>query len=273
MKSFLLVFFFLTLALMAEGTQGVSITHTSTRHQSSIQIVRSIPTNATLLSKASFAIGASDATAPLLVRSELNGQSIVSGDLVTSTPVYTFYITEQGSGFSSGAIRLQRNDAAAETINFSASGNIGQAFPVTVTLSTASAEGAYSSRLQLTDIAGNTSEWQDLPMFVIHNSLTIENAINGPNPFNPNNEKTHVEYQLSLPAAVTIYVLSVSGRTLWSRTYSEGGDGGKSGFNSVEWDGRSSDGETLANGPYIAYLLAKHDRQTAKGKIKVLVLK
>lgn len=98
--------------------------------------------------------------------------------------------------------------------------------------------------------------------------------LNGPNPFNPHRESTYIQYQLSKDAEVQLYIYSISGEKLWRTQFSSGdSQGGSPGFHSVEWSGRNDFGETVANGPYIVYLIAKSGSETKVAKTKILVLK
>ena len=125
----------------------------------------------------------------------------------------------------------------------------------------------------MSDIAGNVSDWNILPNFQVATVLAIKDALNGPNPFNPNNESTHIEYQLTTPADVSIRLFTISGKMIWETVCPMGTTGGSAGFNSVIWNGRNSFSEILPNGPYVAYIMAKSGKESAKAIVKILVMK
>ena len=52
-----------------------------------------------------------------------------------------------------------------------------------------------------------------------------------------------------------------------------GTSGAAAGFNQIIWDGKNRYSETVANGVYIAYILAKTSEEKAMSKIKMAVLK
>ena len=112
------------------------------------------------------------------------------------------------------------------------------------------------------------------PVFRVEVGFKLQGLINGPNPFNPNQEATYIEYQLTKAADVTVYVYTIAGERIWTREVAAGHpEGGSAGFNSLMWNGRNHYGETVANGVYIAYVVAKHGGDKATGKIKMAVLK
>jgi flagellar hook assembly protein FlgD len=103
--------------------------------------------------------------------------------------------------------------------------------------------------------------------------VSIQNALSGPNPFNPNNESTHIQYQLSQDSDLSISIYALNGKPVWTKCLSSGDLGAQAGFNSVLWNGQDERGRILANGPYIAYIVATNSHGKAVAKIKILVLK
>ena len=236
-----------------------------------------IPNSTGIFSVSSFAkqiqtrfnTNGTDVTPPELQASQINGQSIVAGDYVDQSPVFTFYVKELESGVASATVVINN----AEINQVYQTPLTGNQIILIVTASATIADGAYQAKVQFSDVAGNVSSWQTLPTFNIRSELTLENLLNGPNPFNPNNEVTHLEYHLSQPAKVDAYIYSISGRELWHNQYAENTAGGHAGFNSDIWDGRDKYGVMVANGPYVAYVVAVHNGKKAFGKVKILVLK
>ena len=104
--------------------------------------------------------------------------------------------------------------------------------------------------------------------------FSINDCLNGPNPFNPNKEVTKIQYQLTQDADVKICIYTISGEQVFKGDYKAGSEGGMVGFNSIVWDGRDKFNEIVANGVYIAYLIAKSTGGDVEvGKVKIAVLK
>jgi flagellar hook assembly protein FlgD len=78
---------------------------------------------------------------------------------------------------------------------------------------------------------------------------------------------------LSKPADISISIYSLSGELQKSYVFVAGETGAIPGYNRVEWDGKNQFNETVANGVYIAYVVAKSEGKTKKGKIKLWVKK
>tara|TARA_B100000427_G_scaffold285351_1_gene258741 strand:- start:1643 stop:3067 length:1425 start_codon:yes stop_codon:yes gene_type:complete len=98
--------------------------------------------------------------------------------------------------------------------------------------------------------------------------------LNGPNPFNPIQEATFIQYELSKDATVELHIHSISGEKVWSRYFGLGDVSGSStGFHSVEWSGKNNFGNYVASGPYLIYLVANSDGETVIETTKILVLK
>ncbi len=132
-------------------------------------------------------------------------------------------------------------------------------------------EGANRLVLTVTDFAGNTAS--KAVTLNVSTKLTILNPLNVPNPFNANLEKTQLQYTLTMPANVDISIYTIGHEKVARFHFSDTEEGGKAGFNSIEWDGRDLRGNVLANGIYVAYVLAKKDSQKAVTHIKLAVLK
>ncbi len=127
-------------------------------------------------------------------------------------------------------------------------------------------------KISVEDGAGNVTVESDYKVKV-STSLRVENLLNGPNPFNPNNHSTYIEYNLSFASNLDIYIYSISGKRLWHKQVMAGDSGGTAGFNSIAWDGRNFYGEIVANGVYIVYVTADSEGDKVMAKTKIAVLK
>ncbi|MFC1771324.1 hypothetical protein ACFLZV_05495, partial [Candidatus Margulisiibacteriota bacterium] len=134
------------------------------------------------------------------------------------------------------------------------------------------ADGQYQIKIQALDTSANIQTYLS-PIFTVQADFDLKDLLCFPNPFNPHKESLKIEYQLTKEADVKICIYSISGERLWQKQIREGEPGSTPGYNAVEWNGINDYGETVANGPYIAYAIAKQGSETRFSKTKILVLK
>lgn len=137
--------------------------------------------------------------------------------------------------------------------------------------------GIYTVRLTAADKVGSTTT-RNLKLNILSSvptkevdpqpGLPLTYAL--PNPFNRSaSTETTLNYSLEGNFSTRIYLFDLAGNLIWQQSYAAGDNGGRSGMNSVAWDGRSLFGETVANGVYV-YKVVADGRVLAKGKIIVL---
>jgi hypothetical protein len=97
----------------------------------------------------------------------------------------------------------------------------------------------------------------------------VGDALNFPNPFNPDEKPTIIRYVLTQDANITINLYNVAGERIWSRKYSSGTNGGRVGPNDVEWIGKDVFNSRVPNGIYVCQIVGK-GRTLALVKIAVL---
>jgi hypothetical protein len=103
--------------------------------------------------------------------------------------------------------------------------------------------------------------------------------INYPNPFNPNTQKTSINYYLKDASKVEIKIYDAFGRTVFGRTLNPGEGSGDffnataAGGASFLWDGRNGEGTMVGNGIYIVKLKATNSVEVQKFTRRVGVLK
>lgn len=86
----------------------------------------------------------------------------------------------------------------------------------------------------------------------------VSDLFNWPNPFTPSIAPgTNINYSLSEDSDVTILIYDLFGNLVKKLSFSPGSNGGKYTQNTVSWDGRNGEGVQVANGGYIAQVIAK----------------
>ena len=125
----------------------------------------------------------------------------------------------------------------------------------------------------LSDDSGYSESFPSIYTFdSAETQLDVHDFLTGPNPFNPFSQPVVIQYVLSKPADVSLYVYSISGQKIWSTTVYKNGEGGQEGLNKLSWDGVKIDGNKLENGLYILYLIASDGTATINKKWKLGVL-
>jgi len=93
-----------------------------------------------------------------------------------------------------------------------------------------------------------------------------------PNPFNPGQGETQIQYQLSLPANIDVMVFKVDGSLALKRSIMAGEEGGRRGYNKVPWDGRVEGGSIASNGIYLGAIIDR-DENRMLDKFRITVFR
>ncbi|MCI0473750.1 MAG: T9SS type A sorting domain-containing protein, partial [Ignavibacteria bacterium] len=115
-------------------------------------------------------------------------------------------------------------------------------------------DGQYTLRLRAWDTYNNLSE-QEITFNVKNSSaLSVFNVFNYPNPMKDNTNFTF-QHNLNTSLSAEIKIFSVAGRVI--KTIKRTNITDK--FVSIDWDGKDSDGDFIANGTYIYKLIIKSE--------------
>jgi hypothetical protein len=125
--------------------------------------------------------------------------------------------------------------------------------------------GVHTIKLEVKDNDGNkaTQEWQ---FFVEYEKGLILNARNYPNPFS---DKTTIAFRLSKQAQVTIKIYDFSGRLVKLLRDNKVMEVGPS--ENLTWDGKTDDGDELADGVYLCQIIMKTDNLKSEQKVLKMV--
>ncbi len=96
-------------------------------------------------------------------------------------------------------------------------------------------------------------------------SFFIEN-----NPFNPLDGPETFVYTLNADSDVEFRIFTITGEEVLYRKYLSGSQGGTTGTNQIQWDGRNDAGEIVLNGVYVTLLNVLATGETATLKLAVL---
>ncbi len=83
-----------------------------------------------------------------------------------------------------------------------------------------------------------------------------------PSPFNPSRDlEVKIQYQLSLQTNVELIIFSVDGSTVMRKKIAMGEEGGKKGYNTVAWDGKTAAGFSVPNGIYSGVIIDRDENR------------
>lgn len=199
-----------------------------------------------------------------------DSKRIVVGDYVKSRPDFSVTLSPMSgsdiSRYELAVIQVLTDTVIASTSN-TIVGGVTQSIAVTFRPETELQSG-YRYYLRAIAIDSNgVAVTENSAEFAIEDGFKFEQVMNSPNPFNPNQELTYLEAQLTKETEIVASIYSLSGELIWKQTQT-----GTPGYWSIPWDGRNMFGEIVPNGAYIAVLAAKagSERRTAKLKVGVL---
>ncbi|MBN2057275.1 MAG: right-handed parallel beta-helix repeat-containing protein [Candidatus Saganbacteria bacterium] len=131
-------------------------------------------------------------------------------------------------------------------------------------------EGVHAIAVSVSDIAGNTTTKEVTDLTVSTGPIIAKDIIVHPMPMAPGRGQTgKIAYILSKDADIRIIMYGLSGELVWNRYFAEGSNGGKAGYNEVEFSGVSDISQTaLANGIYVFRLLSD-GKAIGKGHIVI----
>ena len=101
-------------------------------------------------------------------------------------------------------------------------------------------------------------------------SLLIGVPLCYPNPYDPASGNANIAYSLSSDAELKIYIFDDTGSVVIKKDFVSGSNGGRSGYNEINWDGKNEAGSSIKNGAYTAALIAGGK---IVGKAKIILLR
>ncbi len=102
------------------------------------------------------------------------------------------------------------------------------------------------------------------PVLSLYAGNLLSSVYNRPNPFSPLKEETEIIYTLSKDAGVEIWIFSLIGNLVRKYSFASGEEGGKSGLNTIKWDGRNGEERVVADGVYLAVITAGGETKIRK---------
>ncbi|UCF04097.1 MAG: hypothetical protein JSV33_09075 [bacterium] len=102
----------------------------------------------------------------------------------------------------------------------------------------------------------------DIETALVDPNAAAGSITNYPNPFHPDETSTTIAYKLSDDANVTLRIYTLSGKLVLRKDFARSSEGGVSGLNQFEWDGRNGNGTYVSSGGYIVLVEAEGHGET-----------
>jgi len=209
-----------------------------------------------------------DGSAPVISNIEFDRLSVVNNDLIKKNATLTATVTDEPSGISVEASRVIV-DGTATTFNLLTLTSTYDVATGALTYNLNLAGGSHIITLEAWDKSGN-SAMVALVVKVDTGDLTAAQTFINPNPFNPGAGTARLAYQLNQDADITLYMFNEINQAVWKKICRSGSNGGRTGYNEIEWDGVSDFNEVVGNGVYFLRIVSGGK---VIGKIKIAVLK
>ncbi len=203
-----------------------------------------------------------DSTLPTINLS-INGQNIIDGDYVSSTPDIFIELFSPSAGVinDTSVVKIFLNDkpvyySNTDEINYQIN-SVNPKF--TLHYFPKLQDGKYTLKIIAKSSSSSTSpEISVLKEFKVSSNLELLNVFNYPNPFS---EGTYFTFKLSkIPDELYIKIFTVAGREVKKIRLTPSNLNFD--FNRIYWNGRDEDGDELGNGTYLYKVIVKTASET-----------
>lgn len=210
-----------------------------------------------------------------LVDITFDGEKIITGDFVSSTPTIVLKLFDNNSSVISMKdtslclvyLDLKKINYDGDILKFIPQNNIAKAEVIWKPKLTT---GEHFFDFISTDAVGNKSDTVTYKLTVAENS-TIINCYAIPNPFQ---NYTSFTFQFATPSIsddLSILIYTIAGRLIQKIEIPLTDI--NVGFNKIEWDGRDKDGDEIANGVYLYKLVSSNNNETISATQKLVKMK
>jgi len=208
----------------------------------------------------SFSVGPPppDLIPPIISLFRVDGREIIDGDIISSTPVISALISDEGDPTGIASIEFF---ADIIPLYYGLPGDsfdtLTGTFEYTISSSQELAKGTYTIILKAYDLSMNSTEEVRLNILVFDEIGIVGPIRNYPNPFSPlrTDAGTTIAYDLKSDFTVILRIYDIAANVIWSRKFPAGMEGGHVGYNEVYWNGKTDFNEIPSNGIYVIQLI------------------
>ena len=131
----------------------------------------------------------------------------------------------------------------------------------------------YTCTIEARDLAfplRNLGTWEGDVTVLEGDAEVIGEILAYPSPYRPLSQgDVIITYNLTVNSDITLYMYDISGKIILTKKFLSGTNGGKAGYNSFEWNGRSDFGHVVSNGIHVFKIVSK-GRSIGTGKLVVM---
>lgn len=190
----------------------------------------------------------------------LNNLKLFNGDFFDSTISINAIVSENNS-IVSFSLSLYQNGILLQSASNANGANLSFNY-----------SGLNSSAIEVVavaqDIAGNITT-KNISTLSSTSFKVLSEVMCAPNPFNPNQEISHIGYKISQPGNVKLYIHDITGKRVFSNSQSS-----NLGYSEFTWDGLDSSGRMVTNGLYFGVVIVDYTvGGSSKFVTKIVVLR
>ncbi len=213
-------------------------------------------------------------TKPAALRLTFDGNDIMNGDYISSSPHIKIELNDQSllTITDTNAVKIILNNKRIyflnnPAINYSFSSSNPK---LSVDYRPSLSSGTYILKVVGSNAGGQVIDTNGVQRkFSVQNELQVSEVYNYPNPFAV---ETYFTFKLTqIPDEVRIKIFTVAGRII--KEIRMNSFELKYDFNKIYWDGRDNDGDNIANGVYIYKLISVKGSETVTATQKLVKMK
>jgi parallel beta-helix repeat protein len=207
-----------------------------------------------------------DVEGPTISHVSFNGVGYISGDVVGPTPLIEADIVDNvgGEGVTYEGITISFGSYIISDIDSYDGTHVSHR------VSSPLGAGLHAVSIEAQDRVGNNAVPFSGTVRVGSGQAQVFGPVmTYPTPFKPlSGGNATIAYMLTDDARVTIYLYDISGRVVYTGKFGPGSNGGRAGYNAVEWNGISDLGGVVGNGIYV-FKITSGKKEIGSGKMVV----
>ena len=221
----------------------------------------------------------SEVLGPDITHIRFDGIALLDNDVIRPNAVISADLTDEATypdhphSISKGAISINFGDyytIKGNEIDYFEFSSTEAVYKLRHKLSFPLGPGTYLFSISASDELGNPGSSGVFRVRVIGGSVQVVGPVlTYPTPFKPlSGQRATISYTLSKDANVKIYMYDVGGQIIKTFKFSSAANGGRTGYNSFDWNGVTDYGVTVGNGIYV-YKIIANGKVVGTGKIVV----
>jgi hypothetical protein len=210
---------------------------------------------------------------PPVVRSvKLGSSPIVTGNYYAGNSTLNLDLYDADSGIASFSVQILSTTATAPIYSTS-SRNVGtKEVQVAILPDTPLSDGTYYIQVIISDKSINSTTYTS-GQFVVSDTLLQLQALQAPNPYNPDKGDLTIAYNMNQAAEVKCYILDQAGNVVFDASYALTDEDGAAGYHLLTWNGRNKFNQIVPNGLYYGYVTAKSVSDHKRAKFKIAIIR